>query len=111
MRVRLRSRLVLAMALAALLPVLVVAVVATQAIFSSLERGLRDDADRQLSVATNLLLRQLERLGDEAAQLANSGDLPLAMRHGGRLVTLDRRIDFDAVRGARPDQLIVLTKK
>lgn len=84
MRVRLRSRLVLAMALAALLPVLVVAVVATQAIFASLERGLRSDADRQLSVATNLLLRQLERLGDETAQLANSGDLPLAMRNGGR---------------------------
>ena len=84
MRVRLRSRLVSAMALAALLPVLVVAVVATRAIFSSLERGLRDDVDRQLSVATNLLLRQLERLGDEAAQLANSGDLPLAMRNGGR---------------------------
>ena len=84
MRVRLRSRLVFAMALAALLPVLVVAVVATQAIFSSLERGLRSDAERQLSVATNLLLRQLERLGDETAQLANSGDLPLAMRNGGR---------------------------
>ncbi|MBP9088505.1 MAG: HAMP domain-containing protein [Kofleriaceae bacterium] len=84
MRIRLRSRLVFAMALAALLPVLVVAVVATQAIFSSLERGLRSDADRQLSVATNLLLRQLERLGDEAAQIANSSDLPLAMRHGGR---------------------------
>ncbi len=82
MRVRLRSRLVLAMALAALLPVGVVAVVATQAIFASLERGLRGDADRQLSVASNLLLRQIERLGDEAAQLASSGDLPFAMRTG-----------------------------
>ncbi len=84
MMVRLRSRLVLAMAFAALLPVIVVAVVATRAIFSSLERGLRSDAERQLAVATNLLLRQLERLGDEAAQLAHSGDLPLAMRNGGR---------------------------
>lgn len=82
MRVRLRSRLVLAMAIAALLPVVVVAVVATQAIFASLERGLRGDADRQLSVASNLLLRQIERLGDEAAQLASSGDLPFAMRTG-----------------------------
>lgn len=44
-------------------------------------------------------------------QVTDAYLLALAMLHGGRLVTLDRRIDFDAVRGARPDQLIVLTKK
>lgn len=44
-------------------------------------------------------------------QVTDAYLLALAMRHGGRLVTLDRRIDFDAVRGARPDQLIVLTKR
>ncbi|MCR4304889.1 MAG: VapC toxin family PIN domain ribonuclease [Gallionella sp.] len=44
-------------------------------------------------------------------QVTDAYLLSLAMRHGGRLVTLDRRIDFDAVRGAQPDQLIVLAKK
>jgi hypothetical protein len=35
--------------------------------------------------------------------------LSLAVRHGGRLVTFDRRIDLGAVTGASPGQLVVLT--
>ena len=34
--------------------------------------------------------------------------LSLAMHHGGRLVTLDRRIAPEAVAGARPEHLVVL---
>jgi len=34
--------------------------------------------------------------------------LSLAVRHGGRLVTLDRRIAPEAVSGALPEQLVVL---
>lgn len=42
-------------------------------------------------------------------QVTDAYLLALAVRHGGRLVTLDRRIDPAVVRGARPDQLVVLT--
>jgi hypothetical protein len=34
--------------------------------------------------------------------------LSLAVRHGGRLVTLDRRVAPEAVAGALPEQLVVL---
>ena len=58
------------MALAALVPVAIVATIATGVILSSLEAGLRDDADRQLTVGLNLILRSVERLGDETVQLS-----------------------------------------
>jgi two-component system, NtrC family, sensor kinase len=77
---RLQAKLVVAMSLAALLPVVVVTLVATQTIFSSLDRGIRSDADRQLLVANNLLLRAAERLGDQSVQLANTSDLAPAMK-------------------------------
>ncbi|MDR1188461.1 MAG: PIN domain-containing protein [Bifidobacteriaceae bacterium] len=35
--------------------------------------------------------------------------LALAVRHGGRFVTFDRRITIEAVIGARPDHLVVLS--
>lgn len=43
-------------------------------------------------------------------QVTDAYLLALAVQHGGRLVTLDRRIDPDVVSGARPDQLVVLAK-
>ena len=43
-------------------------------------------------------------------QVTDAYLLALAVRHGGRLVTLDRRIDPDVVHGARADQLVVLAK-
>ncbi|HEX4421411.1 MAG TPA: ATP-binding protein [Kofleriaceae bacterium] len=76
LRLRLRTKLVVAMAFAALVPVLIVALLATSVILSSLETSLREDADRQLGVAINLILRAVERLGDETIQLAESSDLP-----------------------------------
>lgn len=42
------------------------------------------------------------------AQLTDVYLLALAVRHGGRLVTLDRRIARSAVRGAEPHHLVVL---
>ena len=75
LRLRLRSKLVVAMAFAALVPVVGVALLATGVILSSLEAGLREDADRQLGVGLNLILRSVERLGDETVQLAETSDL------------------------------------
>src|SRR4051812_16063936 len=76
---RLRSRFVLAMAVAALVPVAIVALIATRVILSSLENSLREDADRQLTTGLNLVLRSVERLGDEAVQLSEDNDLGHAM--------------------------------
>jgi signal transduction histidine kinase len=78
-RLRLRTKLVVAIVFAALAPVLVVAVLATSVILSCLEASLREDADRQLGVALNLLLRNVERLGDETVQLAQAGGLAAAV--------------------------------
>jgi two-component system, NtrC family, sensor kinase len=82
LKLRLRTKLVIAMALAALVPVAIVATIATGVILSSLEAGLREDSDRQLTVGLNLILRSVERLGDETVQLAESSDLAIAMRAG-----------------------------
>jgi signal transduction histidine kinase len=79
LRLRLRTKLVVAMALAALVPVAIVATIATGVILSNLESGLRADADRQLTVGLNLILRSVERLGDETVQLSESSDLALAL--------------------------------
>ncbi len=82
LRPRLRTRLVIAMLFAALVPVLIVAVLATSVILSSLESGLREDADRQLTVGLNLVLRSVERLGDECNQVSASAILADAMSGG-----------------------------
>ena len=82
LRLRLRYKLVVAMAFAALVPVVIVALLATGVVLSSLENGLRADADRQLTVGLNLVLRSVERLSDEAVQLSESSELVGAMRQG-----------------------------
>ncbi len=79
LRPRLRTRFVLAMAVAALVPVAIVALIATRVILNSLENGLREDADRQLTTGLNLVLRSVERLGDEAVQLSEDNDLGRSM--------------------------------
>ena len=117
LRLRLRTKLVVAMAFAALVPVLVVALLATRVILSSLETSLRDDADRQLEVALNLILRSIERLGDEAVQLAESSELVAALGNPAalegwlahewvhvpsarlQLLDVDGRVVFDRVLG------------
>lgn len=79
LQLRLRTKLVVAMLFAALVPVLIVAVLATSVILSSLETGLREDAARQLTVGLNLVLRSVERLGDECVQLSESSELAAAL--------------------------------
>jgi two-component system, NtrC family, sensor kinase len=82
LRMKLRRKLVFAMVVAALVPVAIVAMIATGVILSSLETGLHDDADRQLTVGLNLILRSVERLGDETVQLSESNELVTAMAAG-----------------------------
>jgi signal transduction histidine kinase len=82
LRLRLRTKLVVAMVFAALVPVVIVALLATGVILSSLEAGLREEADRQLTVGLNLVLRSVERLGDECVQLAESSELAEALGKG-----------------------------
>ena len=79
LRLRLRTKLVVAMAFAALVPVLVVALLATGVVLSSLEAGLREDADRQLGVALNLILRSIEALGGATVQLSETSELAGAL--------------------------------
>ena len=82
LRLRLRSKLVAAMVVAGLVPVLIVALLATRVILSSLETGLQDDARRQLTVGLNLVLRAVERLGDETVQMSESQELAAAIDQG-----------------------------
>jgi signal transduction histidine kinase len=86
LRLRLRSKLVAAMAVAGLVPVLIVAVLATRVILSSLETGLQDDARRQLTVGTNLVLRAVERIGDENVQMSESQELAAAIDLGPQAI-------------------------
>jgi len=92
LRIRLRTKLVVAMAFAALVPVLVVALLATGVILSSLEAGLREDADRQLAVGLNLILRSVERLGDATVQLSESSELAGAL---GRPAALEAWLVYE----------------
>jgi len=82
LRMKLRRQIVFAMVVAALVPVAIVAMIATGVILSSLDTGLHDDADRQLTVGLNLILRSVERLGDETVQLSESAELVVAFESG-----------------------------
>jgi uncharacterized protein len=58
-------------------------------------------------------LRDRERLNGDALhghqQVADAYLLGLAVKNRGRLVTLDRRVPVAAVKGARPEHLVVIT--
>ena len=82
LRLRLRTKLVVAMLFAALVPVAILATLATSVILSSLVTGLREDADRQLTVGLNLILRAVERIGDEVVQLSETSELAAAIPAG-----------------------------
>lgn len=79
LRLKLRTKLAVAMLFAALVPAVIVALLATGVILSSLETGLREDAERQLMVGLNLILRSIERLGDETVELSESVELGAAL--------------------------------
>ncbi|HMG24641.1 MAG TPA: HAMP domain-containing protein, partial [Kofleriaceae bacterium] len=79
LRLKLRTKVVVAMLFAALVPAMIVALLATGVILSSLEAALREDAARQLVVGLNLVLRTIERLGDETVELSESSELGAAL--------------------------------
>ncbi|HTM19940.1 MAG TPA: hypothetical protein VL172_05520, partial [Kofleriaceae bacterium] len=81
-RLRLRHKLALSLSIAALLPVVVASTVGVSVVLRGLDRGLRNETERQLDVGLNLLLRNIERLGQEAIRLSASGDLQAAMQQG-----------------------------
>ena len=79
---RLRTKLALALSVAALLPMLVVASLASGVVLGSLDRDLRQDVERQLEVGQNLTLRAVERLGEDAVRLASDDALARAVPGG-----------------------------
>ncbi len=79
---RLRHKLAFSLSIAALLPVILASWVAVSVVLRSLDKGLRDETDRQLTVGLNLLVRQVERLGHEAVRISSASDLSYAMNRG-----------------------------
>jgi len=82
MRLRLRHKLAVSLSIAALLPVAVAAWVAVSIVLRSLDSGLREQTDRQLSVGVNLVLRHVESLGQDAVQLSSERALADAIAGG-----------------------------
>lgn len=74
-RLRLRHKLTISLSIAALLPVLVVWWVAARVVIGNLDHGIKDDTRRQLRVGSSLLLRTVQRISADAAQVAGAGDL------------------------------------
>ncbi|HUQ05900.1 MAG TPA: ATP-binding protein [Kofleriaceae bacterium] len=85
-RARLRTKLALSLSVAALLPMLVVASLASGVVLGNLESGLTGDAERQLEVGLNLTLRSVERLGDDAVRLGSDQSLAAAIPRGETVV-------------------------
>jgi signal transduction histidine kinase len=81
-RMRLRAKLALSLSVAALVPMLLVVVLAWGVVFGNLEGSLAQDARRQLLVGLNLTLRSIDRLGHEATRLAGERELPVAIGQG-----------------------------
>jgi predicted nucleic acid-binding protein len=59
-----------------------------------------------ISLLDEGLIERTRILGPK--QLTDIYLLALAVKHGGRLVTFDRAIPMAAVRGARPEHLVVI---
>jgi two-component system NtrC family sensor kinase len=85
-RARLRTKLALSLSVAALLPMLVVASLASGVVLGNLESGLAGDAERQLEVGLNLTLRSVERFGDDAVRLGSNQSLAAAIPRGEAVV-------------------------
>ena len=81
-RLRLRHKLGISLVITALLPVLVASWVAVSVVLRSLNAGLHDETSRQLHVGVNLLLRNVERIGQEAVRLSTAPELAAALEAG-----------------------------
>ena len=86
-KLRLRHKMSLLLSAAALFPIVLAAIVAGRVVLRGLEEGLRDQTARQLRIAMNLVLRNVEHLGSEAVQLASAPALPDAISRGETSVT------------------------
>jgi two-component system, NtrC family, sensor kinase len=102
----LRRRLSVALIAAALGPVLAVSAVATMLIFSSVEQGIRFEAERGLQVARGLFLQQVQEVASSATSLAADPDL-LAARAAGRGEAARHRLA--ALSLAMPSALVEIT--
>jgi len=102
----LRRRLSIALIAAALGPVIAVSVVATVLIFSSVEQGIRFEAERGLQVARGLFLQQVQEVASGATALAADPDL-LAARAAGRGESARRRLGELSLR--MPNALFEIT--
>lgn len=95
-RLRLRHKLAVSLSIAALLPVLVASWMAVSLVLDGLDKGLREETDRQLHVGLNLALRHVERLGADAVRLSSAGDLSRAMASGDRVADVDDFLSREA---------------
>jgi signal transduction histidine kinase len=112
---RLRHRLALSLSIAAILPVIVAAGVAVRVVLAGLESGLHTQTERQVRVAVNLVLRQVERVGADAVRLATTPDLAHAIPLGGgtvsvRLARLDPELPSALVHVADPSGRVLATR-
>jgi two-component system NtrC family sensor kinase len=102
----LRRRLSVALIAAALGPVLAVSVVATVLIFSSVEQGIRFEAERGLQVARGLFLQQVQEVASGATALAADPPL-LAARAAGRGEAVRHRLGTLSL--GMPNALVEIT--
>jgi signal transduction histidine kinase len=79
---RLRHKLSVSLVITALLPLLVASWVAVSVVLRSLNQGLHEQTDRQLRVGLYLLLRNVQRIGNEAVRLSGDRDLRAAVEAG-----------------------------
>ena len=99
-RLRLRHKLAASLVIAALLPVLVAYWVGASVVLRGLERGLRAETEKQLSVGLNLLLRDIERLGHEATHLASRKTLVDGLALEGDQLTEALRVESQHLHAA-----------
>jgi signal transduction histidine kinase len=102
----LRTRLSIALIAAALLPVMAVSIVATALIFSSVEQGIRFEAERGLEVARGLFLDQVQAVAAGAAALAADPEL-LSARTAGQVSAARQRLG--ELSDATPNALYEIT--
>jgi signal transduction histidine kinase/HAMP domain-containing protein len=103
----LRRRLTVALAFAALGPVIAVSLVAIMLIFSSVEQGIEFEAVRGLQVARGLLLQQVQRIAAGAAGVGQDAALLRALADKPANVEVRQRLG--ELSHAQPTALLEVT--
>jgi signal transduction histidine kinase len=81
-RFRLKHKVAISLSVAALLPVAIAAWVAVSIVLRGLDAGLMDQTDRQLSIGLSLMLRNVQRFGQDAVRLSRVHSLGQAVAGG-----------------------------